>query len=139
LVGNLKLGDHLPVHIAALKAELSGSISEIAPAADAGSRTFLVKLDLPATSGLRSGQFGRVAIPVAEVNALRVPASAVVMRGQMELVFVVVGQQAHMRLVKTGKRLGSEIEIVSGLISGEVLVVEGAAALTDGQPSQVKP
>jgi RND family efflux transporter MFP subunit len=139
LLANLKLGDRLPVHIAALKAELSGSISEIAPAADAGSRTFLVKLDLPATPGLRSGQFGRVAIPVAEVNALRVPASAVVVRGQMELVFVVAGQQAQMRLVKTGKRLGSEIEIVSGVNSGETLVVEGANALTDGQPLQVKP
>ena len=139
LLANLKLGDRLPVHIAALKAELSGSISEIAPAADAGSRTFLVKLDLPTTSGLRSGQFGRVAIPVAEVNALRVPASAVVVRGQMELVFVVAGQQAQMRLAKTGKRLGSEIEIVSGMNSGETLVVEGAATLTDGQPLQVKP
>ncbi len=139
LLASIKLGDRLPVHIAALKAELSGSISEIAPAADAGSRTFLVKLDLTATSGLRSGQFGRVAIPVAEVNALRVPASAVVVRGQMELVFVVAGQQAQMRLVKTGKRLGPEIEIVSGISSGESLVVEGVSALTDGQPLQVKP
>lgn len=139
LVGNLKLGDRLGLHVAAVKADLSGTVSEIAPAADAGSRTFLVKLDLPATSGLRSGQFGRVAIPVAEVNALRVPASAVVVRGQMELVFVVAGQQAQLRLVKTGKRLASEIEIVSGINSGESLVVEGAAALTDGQPVQVKP
>ncbi|MFA6545689.1 MAG: efflux RND transporter periplasmic adaptor subunit [Limisphaerales bacterium] len=139
LLANLKLGDRLPVHIAALKTELSGNISEIAPAADAGSRTFLVKLDLPTAPGLRSGQFGRVAIPVAEVNALRVPTSAVVVRGQMELVFVVANQQAQMRLVKTGKRLGSEIEIVSGLNSGEVLVVGGASALTDGQPLQVKP
>lgn len=139
LIANLKLGDRLPVHIAAMKAELSGGISEIAPAADAGSRTFLVKLDLPTTSGLRSGQFGRVAIPVAEVNALRVPASAVVVRGQMELVFVVAGQQAQMRLVKTGKRLGSEIEIVSGVNSGETLVAEGAGALVDGQKLEVKP
>jgi len=139
LVGNLKLGDRLALHVAALKTDSSGVIGEIAPAADAGSRTFLVKLDLPATPGLRSGQFGRVAIPVAEVNALRVPASAVVVRGQMELVFVATNQHAQMRLVKTGKRLGSEIEIVSGVNSGEVLVVEGAGALTDGQPLQVKP
>lgn len=139
LVNNLKLGDRLALHVAALKTDLTGAVSEIAPAADAGSRTFLVKLDLPTTPGLRSGQFGRVAIPIAEVNALRVPASAVVVRGQMELVFIVAGQQAQMRLVKTGKRLGPEIEIVSGVNSGEVLVVEGATALTDGQPLQVKP
>ena len=139
LVGNLRLGDRLGLHAAAVKADLTGVVSEIAPAADAGSRTFLVKLDLPATPGLRSGQFGRVAIPVAEVNALRVPFSAVVVRGQMELVFVVANQQARMRLVKTGKRLGSEVEIVSGVNSGEALVVDGASALTDSQPVQVKP
>ena len=139
LLANLKLGDRLPVHIAALKTELSGSISEIAPAADAGSRTFGVKLDLATVTGLRSGQFGRVAIPVSEVNALRVPTSSVVVRGQMELVFVVAGQQAQLRLVKTGKQLGAEVEIVSGITPGETLVVEGATALTDGQQVSVKP
>ena len=139
LLANLKLGDRLPVHIAALKTELSGSISEIAPAADAGSRTFGVKLDLATVTGLRSGQFGRVAIPVSEVNALRVPTSSVVVRGQMELVFVVAGQQAQLRLVKTGKQLGAEVEIVSGITPGETLVVEGATALVDGQQVSVKP
>ena len=51
---------------------------------------FVVKLDLPPTPGLRAGQFGRVAVPVGETSALRVPASAVLQRGEMELVFVVV-------------------------------------------------
>ena len=58
-------------------------------AADPNSRTFLVKLDLPGTTGLRAGQFGRVAMPVGETTALRVPTSAVTQRGQMELVFIV--------------------------------------------------
>ncbi len=138
LLANLKLGERLPVSIAALKLELAGNIGEIAPAADAGSRTFLVKLDLPATAGLRSGQFGRVAIPVAEVTALRVPASAILIRGQMEIAFVAVGDRAQLRLVKTGKHLGAEVEIVSGLNSGELIVTEGAGALVDGQPLQAK-
>ena len=47
IVGKLALGDKLPVRVSALEKELEGVISEIAPAADSGSRTFLVKLDLP--------------------------------------------------------------------------------------------
>jgi multidrug efflux pump subunit AcrA (membrane-fusion protein) len=44
-----------------------------------------------------------------------------------------------LRLVKTGRRLGDEIEVLSGLEAGEPIVTEGAAALADGQPVEVKP
>lgn len=134
VIGRVALGDKLPVRIAALETEVEGTVSEISPAADPGSRTFLVKLDLPAQPGVRAGQFGRVAMPVGETSALRVPASAVIQRGQMEIVFVVNESQAQLRLVKTGKRIGSEVELVSGLEAGERIVVEGTAGLMDGQP-----
>ncbi len=134
VVGKLTLGDKLPVRISALEKELEGVISEIAPAADPNSRTFLVKLDLPATTGLRAGQFGRVAMPVGETTALRVPANAVVVRGQMEIVFVVGEGKARLRLVKTGKRLGDEVEVISGLSAGENIVADPASGLMDGQP-----
>jgi len=139
VVGKLTLGDKLLVRISALEKELDGVISEIAPAADPGSRTFLVKLDLPSTSGLRAGQFGRVAMPVGETTALRVPTSAVIQRGQMELVFIVVEGKAQLRIVKTGKRIGSEVELVSGVTAGEKIAAEGAADLVDGQPLTIKP
>jgi RND family efflux transporter MFP subunit len=138
VVGKLTLGDQLPVRISALEKELAGVVSEIAPAADPNSRTFLVKLDLPGTPGLRAGQFGRVAMPVGETSALRVPASALVQRGQMELVFIVAENKAHLRLVKTGKRIGNEVELVSGVAAGEQIVAENVAGLMDGQPVEVK-
>ncbi len=138
VVGRLTLGDKLPVRIAALEKELTGVISEIAPAADPNSRTFLVKLDLPGTTGLRAGQFGRVAMPVGETAALRVPASAVTQRGQMELVFIVSDGKAQLRLVKTGKRTGNEVELVSGVSAGEKVVIENTAGLVDGQPVEEK-
>jgi hypothetical protein len=94
---------------------------------------------LPAQSGLRAGQFGRVAMPVGETTALRVPASAVVQRGQLEIVFVVSNNKAQLRLVKTGKRIGNEVELVSGVEAGEKIVVENPAGLIDGQPLTVKP
>jgi membrane fusion protein (multidrug efflux system) len=138
VVGRLTLGDKLPVRIAALEKELTGVISEIAPAADPNSRTFLVKLDLPGTTGLRAGQFGRVAMPVGETSALRVPVSAVVQRGQMELVFIISDGKAQLRLVKTGKRIGNEVELVSGVSAGERVIVENVAGLVDGQPVEGK-
>jgi RND family efflux transporter MFP subunit len=138
LVDRIAVGATLRVRIDALGSDLTGTVAEIAPAADPGSRTFLAKIDLPPQPGLRAGQFGRAAIPVAEVAALRVPAAAVLRRGQLELVLVVENGRAVLRLVKTGKRLGQEIEVVSGIDPGETVVVEGAAALRDGQPVHVQ-
>jgi RND family efflux transporter MFP subunit len=138
IVGTLTLGDRLPVRLSTMPTELQGVVSEIAPAADPGSRTFLVKLDLPDTPSLRAGQFGRVSVPVGPTSALRVPVSAVVVRGQMELVFVVSDGKARLRIVKTGKRIGDEIELVSGVEAGESLVVDNAAGLVDGQPLTVR-
>jgi RND family efflux transporter MFP subunit len=138
VVGAITLGDRLPVRIAAMPADLEGVVSEIAPTADPGSRTLVVKLDLPAAPGLRAGQFGRVAMPVGGTSALRVPSSAVVVRGQMELVFVVGDGKARLRIVKTGKRIGDDVEVVSGVEAGETLVVENASALVDGQPLQLR-
>ena len=138
LIGNVKLGDKLAVRIAAVASETEGTVAEMSPTADANSRTYLVKLDLPGATGLRSGQFGRVSVPVGEASAIRVPAAAVIQRGQMELVFVVASNHAQLRLVKTGSRIGDEIELVSGLNSGEQVVTEDASTLVDGQPVTLK-
>jgi hypothetical protein len=78
-------------------------------------------------------------MPVGETSALRAPASAVVQRGQMELVFIVVDGHAQLRIVKTGKRIGDEVELVSGVDAGEPVVVDGAGNLVDGQPLTLKP
>jgi len=69
---------------------------------------------------------------------LAVPTNAVLVRGQMELAFVVVDGRAQLRLVKTGKRVGDRLEILSGIDRGERVVVGGLAALADGQPVTVQ-
>jgi RND family efflux transporter MFP subunit len=139
LNANIKPGDQFPVRVAPVTNDIEGTVAEMSPVADPNSRTFLVKLNLPDAPGLRSGQFGRVAVPIGEVSAIRVPAAAVIQRGQMELVFVVVNGHAQLRLVKTGSRIGDEIELVSGLNPGEQVVTEDVSVLSDGQPVTIKP
>jgi RND family efflux transporter MFP subunit len=129
----------LTARVDGVSGELTGTVSEIAPAADPVSRTFRVKIDLLPTPGLMSGQFARLIMPFGESHSLRVPASAVVQRGQMELVFVVVNGHAQLRIVKTGNRIGDELELVSGVDAGEQVVVDGAGNLVDGQLLTIKP
>ncbi|MCS7091436.1 MAG: efflux RND transporter periplasmic adaptor subunit [Limisphaera sp.] len=138
LLDRVQLGQSLIVRIPAARLELQGVVSEIIPVADPRTRTFPVKVDLPVHASLRTGQFGRLLIPVAEIEAIRVPVRAVHVRGQMELAFVVKDQRAQLRLVKTGKRLGDEVEVVSGLVPGESLIVETDRPLREGQPVRIQ-
>ena len=137
LIDRLVIGAELPVRVDAAGAVLSGKVSEIAPSASAGSRTFLVKLDLPSADKLRAGQFGRVRVPVRERPGVVVPEGAVVARGQIESVFVVNDGVARLRLVKTGRRIDGGVEILSGLSGGEPVVVRDAHLLSDGVAVEV--
>ena len=139
LVDRISMGAGLPVTIDAAGATLTGKVSEIAPSASAGSRTFLVKLDLPPAEKLRAGQFGRVRVPVRERPAVLVGEGAVVRRGQIESVFVVEEGMARLRLVKTGRQMNGRVEVLSGLSGGETVVVHDAHLLKDGAAVEAKP
>ncbi|OAI42354.1 hypothetical protein AYO41_00900 [Verrucomicrobia bacterium SCGC AG-212-E04] len=134
LIGHLKLGSSHPVRVGTAPTRLEGTVVEMAPIADAASRTFLVKLDLPPTETARSGQFGRVWVATGgDCCTIRVPAAAVVARGQIDIVFVAVRNHAQLRIVRTGKRIDQEVELLSGIEPGESIAIEGAEQLRDGQ------
>jgi RND family efflux transporter MFP subunit len=135
----IKPGDSLPVRVPAAKIDTIGLVAEIAPTADAASRTALVKMDLAPNPALRPGQFVRVIFPGATTKSLMVPTTALSLFGQMERVFVVADNQAHLRLVRSGMQRDGKIEIVSGLSPGEQVVVRGEGQLVDGQPVRVTP
>jgi RND family efflux transporter MFP subunit len=139
LVDRVQIGEELAVAIDAAGAALTGKVSEIAPSASAGSRTFLVKLDLPPAEKLRAGQFGRVSVPVRERPAVLVADGAVVRRGQIESVFVIEEGVARLRLVKTGRRHNGQVEIISGLSGGEKVASRDAHLLSDGAAVEVAP
>ena len=139
LIGDIALGEKLPVRLGSIVTDIEGTVVELAPIADAASRTYLVKLGLPTTEGVRSGQFGRVLVPTGKTDAVWVPASALIVRGQMETVFVAVNQHAQLRLVRTGKHTNTEVELLAGISRDENVIVEGSAELHDGQPITIKP
>lgn len=142
IASHIRRGAVMAIRVDSLPGELSGTVSEIAPVADPASRTFRVKLDLPRQlapgASLMSGQFARLLVPLGESTTMQVPASAVVQRGQMEIVFAVENQRAQLHLVKTGRHFNGETEILSGLDAGDTVVVEGASQLVDGQPVTVQ-
>jgi len=123
-LGLVRIEQVSPVTIDALRnAELSGKVVEIVPAADPASRSFLVKVELPADSRLRSGLFGRARFPSGERPALLIPQASVMERGQLQGIYVLDANQiASLRYVSLGQSAGEQIEVLSGLQGGEKLV-----------------
>jgi len=121
---HVRIGQVSPVMIDALENDqLSGKVAQIVPAADTASRSFLVKVELPADARLRSGLFGRARFPRGERQALLIPRTSLVERGQLQGVYVIDANQiAGLRYVTLGNSAGEQIEVLSGLEEGEKLV-----------------
>jgi len=131
-------GDPMNVLLDDASAPVAGRLEEISAAADAVSRSILVKVALPAGAA-RSGQFARLQVAGGATDSLLVPLDAVTRFGQMERVFVVESGHAVLRLVKTGRITGARVEILSGLQAGEQVVLAPPAALREGQPVTAQP
>ena len=122
----VRLGDRVPVSIDALgDSELSGRVAQIIPAADAASRAFLVKIELPKNKELRSGLFGHAQFPRGEKAALLLPQNAVIERGQLHAAYVVdQSGVANVRYVTLGRRTAAGVEILAGIQSGDRFVAQ---------------
>ncbi len=135
----IRTGQPVTVVLDGIGRPVEGRVSEIVPAIDAASRSFTVKVDLPAISQLRSGLFGRARFALGTRQVLAVPAAAVTERGQLASVFVADGGHARSRFVTLGQHVGDSVEILSGLNPGEQLVFSAPPSLADGAAVEVRP
>jgi RND family efflux transporter MFP subunit len=125
-IGAVRLGAIVPVVIDSLGNQaITGKVVQIVPAADPASRTFTVKIELPSNPQVRSGLFGRARFPRGERESILVPQTALLHRGQLDTVYVVGKDEiASLRYVTLGKPSANDIEVLSGLESGERIVAQ---------------
>jgi RND family efflux transporter MFP subunit len=123
---HVQMGEQVRVVVDALETtELKGKVVQIVPAADRGSRSFLVKIELPADTRLRSGLFGRAQFSRGKRSSLLISQTAVVERGQLQAVYVLDPNKiANLRYVTLGKTTGAEVEVLAGLQEGERFVAK---------------
>ncbi len=136
----VRTGEQVSVVVDALdNAGLNGKVVQIVPAADPASRTFLVKIELPIDTRLRSGLFGRAQFSRGERQALMIPRSAVVERGQLQGIYVLdQNKVASLRYITLGKASGAEVEVLAGLQEGERLVAKPGAVDLNGKRIEVQ-
>jgi RND family efflux transporter MFP subunit len=112
----------------------AATIDRIVPAGDPATRTFTVEMVLANADGdIKAGMYARAAFGTGSREAVLIPATAVVERGQLSGVFVVdEDARATLRWIKLGPRRDDRLEVLSGLQPGERYVTAPTAEVHDG-------
>ena len=124
----------MPVLLAGRADIIDGRVAEVTESVDPFGHAFVVKIDLPAMGGLRSGLFGHARFQAAQRRGIAIPSSAVLRRGQLTLVFTEEGGLARMRIVQVADEAGGLTRVTAGLADGDRVVVNPPAELADGRP-----
>lgn len=113
----------------------NGHISMVSPTVDTNSRTFGVEISLQNTDGrILPGMFGRVRLDLGVANHVVVPDRAVVKQpgSANQYVYVLKDGKVYYNKVELGQRIGNTYELLSGVESGDTVVVTGQTKLADG-------
>lgn len=123
LLASVRPGMAVPLAIDGATGTINGVVAQILPAADPASHSFQVKLDLPAAKNLRAGMYATAEFPGSMRQAILAPQSAVTIRGSLACVYALGADGvAQLRYITLGSTHGDQVEVLSGLAPGELLV-----------------
>lgn len=116
-------GQSIEIELPSVNKTLVGEIEEIVPAANTGSRSFLIKVAINYQESLLPGMYARMLIPAGEQTNLNVPINKVAQIGQLDFVWINVNGEVQRRFVRLGKvHPNNMITVISGLSVGDELI-----------------
>jgi membrane fusion protein (multidrug efflux system) len=141
-----------PEQTIALSASSSTNLYEgvvyfISPLVDETTRTILVKARVSNTGGeLKPGMFGRLDLALrTRDNALVIPEASIKYGNNAAMVLVGAPNSsndvivAEFRPIEIGTRMKDQVEVLSGLTEGEMVVVEGHQKMGPGSKIKISP
>ena len=136
---SIKAGQVVNVRIEGDPEEHKGRVVRLSPAIQESNRTLTVEAEVANPGGrLRPGSFAKADIVVqSDLPVVFAPASSIVAFAGLEKVFLVEGDRAVERKVRTGRRSGDLVEVLDGLKAGE-LIVASPGNLVGGTPVAVE-
>ena len=118
--------------------EIPASVRTIIPTADRQKATVKVRIQFDQLNdkilpdmGVKVSFFSTES-ERQEDTTLKIPKEALVKAGGQNFTFVSTGERAEKRTVSIGKAFGNRIEVLSGLIAGDRVVISGLEKLKDG-------
>jgi RND family efflux transporter MFP subunit len=136
--GSVRVGQAVELTVEGDSRRYSGRVVRLSPAISENNRTLLIEAEVPnKDGGLRPGSFAKADIIVeAGEQIVTVPRDAIITFAGIDKVLTVAEGQAVEKRVRTGRRIGDQIEIVEGVTAGFQVIVD-PGNLVAGQPVKV--
>ncbi len=138
--GSVHVGDNVKIMVPDANDSLVAKITFAAKVIDPGSRSFAIEIRLPNRSSLRPNM--TTVLNIANYNsknAIVIPTKAIQKSENGDYVFINVNGIAKRKVVTEGAKSNGTTEIKSGVAAGDVVVVDGASELEDGDKIKVTP
>lgn len=122
--------NHIGIEIAGL-AERSPIDRVLVPELEPTTHSAEMQLYLPRDIAPIPGAFATVAFRVAlppVLPSIRIPRQSLVSRADLRVVYVLADNSVNLRLVRVGREIGNEVEILAGLEPGERVALEPGKA-----------
>lgn len=136
----VRKGDEMEIRIPSFGDRVvTGRVRTIPPNINPQTRAYTVTLEVDNPGlAIKGGMYGETQLVVEKIEkALTVPQYAVLKLEDGLAVFVEEGGVAHKRLVTLGLTLGNQAEVLEGLREGEMVIIEGQYAVTEGRAVHV--
>ena len=134
----VRVGSHIKITLPDINKTIDAVVSVSGKLIDANSRSFYVEAKLPTDKDLRPNQIALVKIQdYASPNAIAIPVNTLQTDDKGKFVMIAVKENgktiAHKKIVAIGELYNDQIEIKSGLLQGDQLIIDGFQGLYEGQ------
>ena len=139
LLTHLHVGQQISAQNTAYKAKkFIGKITAIDSRIDSSTRSIKVRANISnKAQKLHPGMLLNISVLLQKENILQLPESSIIPIENTHYVFTEKDGKAIRKAINIGRRHPGVVEVISGLIEGEQVVVEGALKLRDGSAVSV--
>ena len=136
--GKVKVGTELTLTFPDIQKTINNKVNVLGNVIDPLNRSFYIESKLPVDNNFRPNLLAQVKIKDYEKkNAISIPVNLLQNDEKGKFVYVAVVEAGKMfarkKMVATGEFYGNNIEVLSGLTAGDIMISEGYQSIYDGQ------
>ncbi len=136
--GKVKVGTELTLTFPDIQKTINNKVNVLGNVIDPLNRSFYIESKLPVDNNFRPNLLAQVKIKDYEKkDAISIPVNLLQNDEKGKFVYVAVMEAGKMfarkKMISTGEFYGNNIEVLSGLAAGDILVSEGYQSIYDGQ------
>ena len=136
--GLVRVGQTVNLTVESDANKYQGRVARLAPAIAENNRTLLIEAQVPNGQGaLRPGSFAKADIVIeAGQEIITVPRNSIITFAGIEKVLMVAQGKTIEKRVRTGRRIGEQVEVTEGIVAGNQVIVQ-PGNLVAGEPVTV--